>query len=375
MTRPVRWLLVALVVLAVLAPAVLPKVLPADADAVSAATLADRVRATADTGWSGEVRTVGTLQVPDVGSFGNVADLFGEDSELRAWWRDKEHWRVDNTSSSGESDLTRNGDRAVSWSFGSRKATRTRYSAVRLPDESDVLPANLARRMLAGAKDSELRTLPDRRIEGHSSAGVRLVPADSRTTISRVDIWADPASGVATRVEVYSGTSTLPVLTTTISHLSLERPSAKVTSFRFAQGVDTRVSYAIDDAAGANAFAPFVPPGSLGGIERTGDLGGAVGVYGRGPTALLAIPLRRSLVREVYEQLEASPAAVEKKDADGDVVGVGLSVGPISVLLRGSGRAVFLLTGTVTPEALDRAGDDLDQVKYRPRRSTEEERP
>lgn len=366
MGSAVRWLLVALVALAVVSPAVVPQVLPASASDVSAATLADRIRDSADEGWSGEVHTLGTLQVPDVGSFGDVADLFGDSADLRVWWRDGKDWRIDKTRPSGESDLARTGTRVVQWSFESRRATRTCYSSVRLPDESDVLPASLARRMLTGAEDDEVTSLPDRRIEGHSSAGVRLVPRDDRSTISRVDIWADPATGVATQVAVYSSGS-LPVLTTTASHLDLDRPDRDRTRFDFADAIRVRTSYAIDDAAGANAFAPFVPPSSAAGLKRTGDLEGAVGVYGEGPTALLAIPLRRNIVREVYDQLSASPAAKQQKD------GVGLSIGPISVLLKGNDRGVFLLAGTVTPETLDRAGNDLDAVQFRSRRDRDQE--
>ncbi|GGF37616.1 hypothetical protein GCM10011519_08970 [Marmoricola endophyticus] len=338
-----------------------PRVLPAAAADVSAPALADRVRSSADVGWSGQVSTVGTLAVPDVDSFGGVADLLGESSDLRVWWRDAEHWRVDKTSSSGESDLARRGDRAATWSFESRRATTTRYSSVRLPDTSDVLPATLARRMLSGAKDADLSRLPAKRVEGHSSAGLRLVPSDARTTISRVDLWADEKTGVATRVEVYAG-GRLPVLTTTAAHLDLARPSAEDAGFSFADAVDVRQSYALDDAAGANAFAPFVPPDRVAGLRRTGDLDGAVGVYGRGTTALLAIPLRRDIAREAFAQLEESPAA--KRDDDG----ISLAVGPVSVRLEGAGRGVFLLTGTVTPDTLDRAGEDLGSVRFRPGR-------
>ncbi len=48
----------------------------------------------------------------------------------------------------------------------------------------------------------------------------------------------------------------------------------------------------LDDVAQANAFAPFLLPMKVIGLARRGDLAalGAVGVYGRGPTALLALP-------------------------------------------------------------------------------------
>ncbi len=49
----------------------------------------------------------------------------------------------------------------------------------------------------------ELSRLPARRVAGRSAAGLRLVPADPASTIARVDVWADEASGLPLRVEVY----------------------------------------------------------------------------------------------------------------------------------------------------------------------------
>lgn len=69
-----------------------------------------RIDQVAGTSWSGEVRTQGTLQIPDTDSFGGIARLLGEES-MRVWWRDAARWRVDRIRSTGESDLVRDGDR------------------------------------------------------------------------------------------------------------------------------------------------------------------------------------------------------------------------------------------------------------------------
>lgn len=356
MTAPVRWLLVALVAVAVAIPPTLIHVLPAGGSDLTAAQVAAQIRTSRTLGWSGEVHSQGSLQVPKTDSFGSgVARLLGEDTDLRVWWHDEKYWRVDRTRGSGESDLVRNDEQFVRWVFESKKATVTRYSAVRLPNEADLLPSTLASRMLSGAKSSDLSRLPARRIAGHSSAGLRLVPADDRSTLSHVDIWADEGSGLPTRVEVYADGTSSSVLTTEVTNLDLDTPSLSRTKFAFPDGIRIVTSYALDDAAGANAFAPFEMPDEAGGLQRSGDPQDfrAVGVYGKGPSAVIAIPLREHIGRSLYAQLSKSPAANVHDN------GVDLAVGPLSILLTGDRKGAFLLVGTVTTDALARVGSDL----------------
>ena len=81
-------------------------------------------------------------------------------------------------------------------------ATSSAYSPVRLPDDADLAPPALARRLLAGARPAELRRLPSRRVAGRS-AGAAPAPGEPTTTIERVDVWADTATGLPLRVEAY----------------------------------------------------------------------------------------------------------------------------------------------------------------------------
>lgn len=360
MKPALRWALVALVTVGVLAPAVLHRTLPASASPRSAVALAAVAEHSTDLAWSGEVRSRGTLAVPDVGDFGGVARLFGQESDLRVWWHDPEHWRVDRTRTQGESDLIRSTDRVVRWSYESKRATTTRYSSIRLPDETDVLPSSLAHRLLDGAKPDELSRLPARRVDGHSAAGLRFSPSDPRTTLDHLDLWLDEKGGLPLLAEVYADNTALAVLTSQVSDLSRSTPSLDRTRFAFPKGIRVTTSYAIDDAAGANAFAPFQPPESVAGLPRRGDQRGGVGVYGRGPTSLIVIPLRRKIGSQVYRQLQKSPAATTYGDGS-----IGLAVGPLGIRLRGSGRGLFLLTGFVTPATLSRASADLAGVGYR----------
>jgi outer membrane lipoprotein-sorting protein len=355
MTSPVRWLLVVVVAALVTTPLALGHLRPAQATSLSATELLAMVHRSAGAGWSGEVHTQGALQVPVSDSFSGVTRLLGDETTLRVWWRDSKHWRVDRTRASGESDLVRNGDATSTWSYESEKVTFTPYSTIRLPDESDVLPSTLAARLLSGAQPRELARIRDRRVAGIASAGLRLVPADPRSTIARVDVWVDEKSGLPTQVEVYADGRRQPVLSTEVTALHVGTPAASTVAFHVAAGVRVEHRRALDEAAGANAFAPFQPPAVVAGLPRRGsgaDLG-AVGIYGRGPTALIAFPLRTEIAIDLRKQLLRS-----KKTHETDA-GVGIEAGPLSVLLTRGVHAAYLLTGTVTPETLVAAAADL----------------
>lgn len=351
-----RWTLVALVTAVVAATPVALRLRPAAGSDVTATALRQKISASRSQAWSGEVSTRGTLQIPDTASFGGVVDLLGEDNTLRAWWDGPQHWRVDDVRQTGEADLVRDAGSLTKWVFESSTATVTPYSAIRLPDPSDILPTRLAARLLSGATAAELSRLPSRRVAGRSAPGLRLEPSSRASTINHVDVWADADTGLPLRVEVSGDGDKRPVITTSFTSVDLGRPSADTVSFTAPRTAKVRSRDAIDVAAGANAFAPFVLPDHVIGLARRADQAdlGAVGVYGRGPTALIAIPLRRSLARQVRSQLDGANGSRQ------DAAGTSLTVGPLSVLVTsdgGPGR--FLLAGTVTPQTLSEAAVQL----------------
>lgn len=350
-----RWLAVAGVALLLIAAPLAGRAIPAKDTNISAAALKDRITASRDLGWSGEVRSIGSVQVPLSGStFGGVSRLLGEQTDLRVWWRDSVDWRIDRLRATGESDLVRDGGLTVRWNYEDNKVSFTPYSSVRLPDDIDVVPVSLATRLLAGAHDRELSRLPARRVAGRNAIGLRLVPSDKRSTIDWVDVWADEESGLPLAVKVYGGSST-PVLSTELTSFEQKSVTKAQVHFTLSHSLDFSRGVALDSAAGANAFAPFVPPASVAGLARRGKVEdvGAVGVYGRGPTAVLAVPLRESVARELRAQLERSASS------RGTGRGVAMEVGPLSVLLERVRGGTFLLAGTVTPDTLLEAADDV----------------
>ncbi len=323
---------------------------------ISPVALAERVQGSSRIGWSGFVESSGTLDVPDSDSFANLAALLGETNELRVWWRDEEDWRVDRIRSTGEADLFRQGRYSIRWVFESKTATISPISKIRLPDASDLLPPTLGRSMLQGAHDSELTSLPPRRVAGIDAPGLRLVPAEAGTSVRQVDVWVDPQSGLPLQVELYGADEQRPVLRTVLRELSVGTPPDGATRFAQAEGIRLDYQDSVDVAAAANAFAPADLPASLGGLSsRNGEDPSAVGIYGRGPTTLIALPLRREVSRPLRQRLRDSANAQETD------VGTLSRVGPVGLLLTRYRRddSRFLLAGTVTTDVLTRAATDL----------------
>ena len=323
-----RWLVVLVTAAALIGIPVAVTARPAaDAD-VSPTDLVQRIQASGGVGWSGRVETSGNLALPDSDSFVGLAQLLGEDNDLRVWWRAADDWRIDRIRSTGETDLIRRGPSMIRWVFESETATISPVSTIRLPDASDLLPPTLARLMLQGVRTEELSQLPARRVAGIDAAGVRLRPAESATSIAQVDIWADPETGLPLRVELYGVGDRHPVLRSTVRVVDQTPPPASATLFRPASGIRINYEESVDVAAAANALSAYDLPDSLAGLTtRGGEDPGAVAVYGRGPTTLLVLPLRGQVAGPLRERLRDSGNAQET------AVGTLAPVGPVGLLL------------------------------------------
>ena len=157
-------------------------------------------------------------------------------------------------------------------------------------------------------------------------------------------------------MQLYGVGEQRPVVTTTLRQLKLGAPPETTTHFSLPEGVRVAYEPSVDVAAAANAFAPYDLPPSLAGLSsRNGADPGAVGVYGRGPTTLIALPLRGQVARPLRQQLQ------DRGDARTTDVGTFVPVGPVELLItpyRGRG-GTFLLAGTVTSETLQQAAVEL----------------
>jgi hypothetical protein len=359
MTAGHRWWTVGVVVVLLIASPVLLRAVPVGDEDLSARALLTRMQDSRDIAFSGYAESTGTMALPDDQALSSLSALLGGTNRLRVWWRDRHTWRVAALRTTGETDLVHAGTRMVRWVYESKKVSLVPDVPVRLPDFADVLPNELVRHAFTGVEASELSRLPARRVAGRDALGVRLTPPDEQAGIDRVDVYADRSSGVPLQVRIFARGSNRPALTSTYLDFSLGEPAAKVLSFRPPHDAHVRYDDVVDLAAAADRFAARIPPATLAGLpgRRPGGsaAGGSVGVYGRGPTVLLAVPLWSRSADRVRADLHGRPGVLV---THGRIL---LEAAPLRLMLTAPepNGTSWLLAGTVTGQALNDAADQL----------------
>jgi len=354
MTSVRRWLAVLAGVAVLIAlPSVVAAVPGASSD-ISAATLLQRINSSAGRPYSGYAEATGGLALPVTGQFGSIADLFGGQTQLRAWHRSRSDWRVDAVGFAGESDVHHDETGEWTWNYESNAVSRTEFPVapeVRLPAAADLLPPELGRRLLSQAQPREASRIGSARIAGRSAPGLRITPSAAAASIARVDVWADSATGIPLRVQVQGKQAGGPALASSFLDFSAAEPAAAATAFHPPTGATVTSAPATQDLATAiDQLAGVVPPTELAGIARNRQLPtlGSVGVYGRGVTEFLAIPVPGRVAYSLRHQL------ADATGSDPDKPQLSLSIGPLNLLLSSPDRpgAAWLLVGTVTASTL-----------------------
>ncbi|GGM28778.1 hypothetical protein GCM10007977_032570 [Dactylosporangium sucinum] len=333
-----RWIIVGAALAVLVAVPVGIATAPAGAEQVPAPVLRQRILGSAGTAFQGYVETRGTVVLPDLPQLNDLAGLLGGTTSMRVWHAGPRAWRVAVLDPVGERDTYRTGDATYTWDFSRNLWTElTGDPAVRLPRAADLLPPDLARRLLLDAGAGvPMRSLPGQRIAGIAAAGLRLSPADPDTTIRRVDVWADPGTGLPLRVDVGSAFSSR------FLDLSRTPPSADVVRPRGSSHSGFVTTAQPDVVAALNSVAGVGLPGSLAGRARVPGPVEAIAVYGTG--------LSRFVVVAVPGRLgERTLAAVREV----------VQSGTLTVLVARPSRRTYLLAGFVTPALLGRAQADL----------------
>ena len=333
---------------------VVVRLLPAAESDVTASGLLDLARAGEGHTWSGFVETEGMVQLPDADRFSDVGALFGERTTMRAWWQDADSWRVDHLLVTGEDDLVHREGRTIRWDYEDLDATLSRDPEIRLPRTADLVPPVLAERLLRGVGGDDVRRIDARRVAGVSAPGLRVSPTSDLSSIDHTDLWLDPDSGVPLRVEVYAEGSRTPAFVSRFVDFSSERPADSDVDFDTPDGVDLKFDDVLDIADAANQYAPVRPPATVAGLPKAASSDRAVGVYGRGMTQVVAIPLRGREADALRDQLATTPGVAQTTDR------TVVSVGPLGVILTGEdGDGGWLLAGTLNRAALEQAADDV----------------
>lgn len=365
-----RWLAVLAGIGLLLALPSVVAALPAASSAISAADLLSRIQHSEQVGYSGYAESTGGLALPVTSQFTALSDLFGGNTQLRVWWRSDRDWRVDSIGLAGETDTHTEDLGAWTWNYESNTATFTEQPVtpeVRLPTDADLLPPQLARRLLSQATSAEASRLPSARIAGHNAAGLRIVPADPVSTISQVDVWADPATGLPLKVRAVGKGSSSPAISASFLDVQLGSPPAARTAFAIPAGATLHTNTGQDLATAIDRLGGAAPPSRLAGIARNGLLPalGSIGVYGRGVTEFVAVPLPVRIGYSLHSQL--APVATTQAvpgvpaDPDGDSLQLTLNSGPLNLLLTPANQpgGPWLLVGTVSSDTLTKAASEL----------------
>lgn len=356
MTARHRWAVVAAVIAALIAIPIVISVVPAADSDVTAEALLSSIQESGDVSYSGYAQSIGGVLLPINEQLPELVELFADRTTTRVWWRSPEDWRVDTVNLTGETGVHRIGGTTWTWEYEANRATRTPVPDLRTPRPDDLLPSELGRRLLSEADADEVTRLPAERIAGVDAPGLRLTPREPQSNVDKVEIWADPETGLPLRVAVYGEEEPVPAVTTSFLDIDYERPSPQTTYFSPPPGARVQVDEVEDIVAAVDRFGDSVPLDQLAGLDRREQAEGlgSVGDYGRGVTVLIAVPLWEEFSAPLRRQLVEAPGA----DLD-NPLGTAVTVGPFSVLLTSGGGVSYLLTGTVDLATLEQAARDL----------------
>ena len=365
-----RWSLVVLVAaLLVGVPAVVaawPAPAPTGADG-DPAVLRDRVTASDDVAWSGTVESRGALSLPGIGVLSDVTTLLAGVTRLRAWYAAPDRSRTDLLSAVGERDRYVTPDGQAVWDYGANLLTLVGDDpTVRLPRPDDVLPPQLARRLLSGTDpDDPVEALPAERVAGVAAAGLRVRPADRDTTVEALDVWSDPASGLPVRVDVHArGAGSIeggnpPALSTAFSSLETGPPDPDALTPRRAPGAGLARS-PTSDLFGVLGRGPGGLPATLDGRGRERPERGfaALGQYGTTLSQVIVVPLPSDIADTLVTGIGRAGSGATLA-VPGGADGALLDSGLLTLAVVRDGDRAWALSGLVDPGVLERGAADL----------------
>jgi hypothetical protein len=323
----------------------------------SASVTVSRLLGSATQPYSGYVRTQAELGLPNLPALGDVTSLLSGTTDIRVWYRAADANRVDVIDTVGERDVYQTPRGTFTWDYGTNLLTRiTGVTPVRLPRAGDLLPPDLARRVLAMDPGDTVAALPGRRIAGIDAAGLRLRPTDPATTVAQVDIWADPANGLPLRVEITARGGGRPILVSQFVDITLGPPPAADVAPPAqpnSQADAPEVLEALD------TFGRFPLPTTLAGYRRQPQLTGLPGVgrYGTDLATFVVLPLPRDLGSSATDTA-LKAGATRSTVPRGQAVVIGIPL--LTVLIEQVGsRRTYLLAGFVNGTVLSRAATEL----------------
>ena len=331
----------------------------AGSQAPSPAALLRRALDSRGVAHSGLAESRGTLGLPDVRRFGDVAALLGSTTRARVWWQAPDDWRVAQLVAGGERDVySYEPGTIVTWDYERNvQRTTTGIDGTRLPRVDDLLPPQAARRLLGSADPADAVTaLPSRHLAGHEADGLRVTPASAQTTIGAVDVWVEPGSGLPLAVRVTDRRGVV-AFDSAFLDLELGAPAAEDVAIPSPPGARLESGEAPDLVALVDRYARRGLPPSVAGEPRTPGVLRGTATYGRGFARFVVVPLPGGPAGDI---LDAARLRTKVQDVTGGQVAV-LASGVVTaaIAVSSAGQGAFLVAGLVSPQLVQTAAKDL----------------
>jgi len=337
-------------------PAAIASIDPADPD-IELPTLRERILASEAQPFEGLFESRGGARLPDLGRFEDQLKPFTETTRVRLWYAAQDRWRSDDVTIGGERGFYRQPEGLWRWTTGDREAVfvqRTADEPLRLPRIMDLSPTELGRRLLKESQNETVEMIGARRIAGTVGAGIRITPqATSTSTITSVEMWAEPDTGLVLRVEIFTGDGP-PIFETGYLELEAKTPSDDVLSFDPSEADDVEIEQRDTlDPVEQLVDAAFIPlPDELTGLPLRHAVSPAVKSYGSGLTVVTLVAAPRSALGRRLAFLPQS-----ERPWGGSVILLEASLVNAEVIEIGG--LSYILIGTVTVGELDRIAAEL----------------
>jgi hypothetical protein len=355
-----RWTLVAAAAAVMCAAPSVVASLSVSATQLSTVQLRQRILASAAQAYTGYAQTRGSLGLPSLPALGDVTSLLSGTTNIRVWYGSADANRTDVIDTVGERDVYQTPEGVYTWDYGRDLLTEIVGSEpVRLPRAGDLLPPDLARRVLALDPGDAVTPLPARRIAGIAASGLRLRPADPGTTVGQVDIWADPDNGLPLRVEVTARGGTQPVLISQFVDIGFGAPNPTALAPPVQPDGQTARVAAPDILGAVDGLGRASLPPVLAGYQRQPQLPGLPGVgrYGTGLSTFVVLPLPRNVGSSAIDAVtKAGGTKITVRRGRAVLIQIPL----LNVLIEQVGcRQTYLLAGLVNHAAIEQAATTL----------------
>jgi len=340
--------------------------IPASPSSLGVNQLRQRIMASTAQPFSGYAQSSAALGLPSLPDLSDVTGLLSGTTDMRAWYAAPNNHRVDVITGFGERDYYQTPKAEYVWDYGANLLSELVGTApVRLPQGEDLLPPELAWRILQVDPTDGVTSLPARRIAGVDAAGLRLRPTDPNTRIGQVDIWADPATGLPVRVEVTQRGAATPVLQTAFLDVSLAAPAASALTPPNGSNSGFTVATVPDLLGALGNVSRFTRlPDQLAGYQRAPQVPGLpqIARYGTGLSSFVVLALPTDVGSSALTSAkQAGGTEVKVAFGDAELIGVPL----LTVLVENRGRRSYLIAGLVSGAVISNAAVDLATFRGR----------